>query len=1158
MSFEKYVSNLIENMFPDHYKENGPILVEFVKKYYEWLESKTPSRNNWINPNRSYVDITINSANVIGFEAYFTENYANGDQIAIATDRTTGDFEVYTINQISNNTFLTLTTDKLPLSSVKKTLHATVTQKGNPVYLTRRFMEIQDIDETFEEYLIYFKEKYLKGLQFDTLTNTRKLIKHSLDLYRSKGTERSIDLLYKIVFGKPANVYYPGQDIFRLSSAKWVIPRYLELSYSPENINLINRQVTGVLSGATCFVEEIVKILINNKVIDVAYVSSIKGNFISGEKITAQNVDVDLAPVIVGSLNEVEMDIIGSGDGFELNEIVEITSTTGVGAKGKVISIANSSGTLIIELQDGGYAYSNTEQHAFLTGTVNVDSSNTEIEGIGTVFEEELTVGDFISIYSNSTFYETRTVDEIESNTALTVNSAFSFTNGTANAAYTRYSAQTFISEKILTLSNCTIDNTYTWYDYFRFGEQIRQPIVNLNYEQANNTFVEGDLIYTYYANNDPKGSGEVLFVSKRTANSGLIVASQLSGNLNATNIFTEANAVTAVLSVANGYVEITATANVIGAYSNVALTCNNLIGEFEEGEEVFQPTSGAEGFISSILEVSNTEVILFISNNYGVFKTNTFIWGLDSGAQGDLKEFSLNIGVVNVSNQFFTYTDNYTVSTNGHISGTITSVSLGSGADVQISNTLLYTESIDINTDKVQPYLDYRLAIPISVTVDTSANDTTLLFLSSGNTDELAIGFRLANSDDLSVVNTDAGATIANVVNSTAIETDIDIIIANGTANLNARVQWPFPANSATDLESIVADSWTYETLTIGKIEFIQGFSQGFDYNREPIIRFWEPNTWVANKYDTYEFDISNINAPFEIGEVVTQSYTNARGLVLEGSNTSHLIIQSLRFYANNKFVTTSNTSTMIAGTDSGATANIDLIEERIFSQRLGLDNEMDISVSSTEGSITGIQVIDSGFGFINAENVTITSNGKSAEGVGLLITHGEGTGYYQTRDGFLSDSKKLSDGWYYQEYSYDVRSGVINEFKNNLKNILHVAGTKYFSSLFYDTINSGNNTVETESEEISGLYTGFFPIGDWEAVKYYYIYEDNENIFPIINYQLLDVGPFDMNEDPTLSTYINTTIDLNDELYQIVNIMYDMDVESETIDLEDTLRRI
>jgi hypothetical protein len=152
-----------------------------------------------------------------------------------------------------------------------------------------------------------------------------------------------------------------------------------------------------------------------------------------------------------------------------------------------------------------------------------------------------------------------------------------------------------------------------------------------------------------------------------------------------------------------------------------------------------------------------------------------------------------------------------------------------------------------------------------------------------------------------------------------------------------------------------------------------------------------------------------------------------------------------------------------VIVGETSFKSANTSSIEIVPASRRLGNDLETKVNLTVAGGSITAVKVTDSGIGFVNGEVVTISSENNVAEGFAVLRTHGTGEGYYKTRDGFLSDTKKLSDGFYYQEYSYDVRSSVIDNFKDTLKNIVHVAGTKYFSSLFYNSINISNTQITT-----------------------------------------------------------------------------------------------
>jgi len=63
-----------------------------------------------------------------------------------------------------------------------------------------------------------------------------------------------------------------------------------------------------------------------------------------------------------------------------------------------------------------------------------------------------------------------------------------------------------------------------------------------------------------------------------------------------------------------------------------------------------------------------------------------------------------------------------------------------------------------------------------------------------------------------------------------------------------------------------------------------------------------------------------------------------------------------------------------------------------------------VDDKVQTSEGAITEIQVIDSGFGFINSETVSISSqnNDSVATGIALLRRQGEAQGFYSQKGGY------------------------------------------------------------------------------------------------------------------------------------------------------------
>lgn len=227
-------------------------------------------------------------------------------------------------------------------------------QANSVLYEARRIPSYRDIDTTTEEFIVNFKEKYLPNIQFETESNKRLFIKNALDFHRSKGSKRSVDLFFKLIYGIPASVYYPGDDLFKLSSGKWVLPQYLEVTPSTKNQNFIGRQVTGVISGATAFVDNLVVKRAKDKYIHVMYISSVSGNFETGELI-AYDTDYDNNPTVVGSLTEFE--IVSGGSDFTVGETVNFISNNGAFGKALVTEIDSLTGFVDFSLSDGGFGY---------------------------------------------------------------------------------------------------------------------------------------------------------------------------------------------------------------------------------------------------------------------------------------------------------------------------------------------------------------------------------------------------------------------------------------------------------------------------------------------------------------------------------------------------------------------------------------------------------------------------------------------------------------------------------------------------------------------------------------------------------------------------------------------------------------------------------
>ena len=95
-------------------------------------------------------------------------------------------------------------------------------QTGQTLDFSRNLIEYQDIDTTTADFLEQFKKLYLEQLPGLIKSDDRLTIKHIMDFYRAKGSERSIQLLFRILFDEAAVVNKPGEDVLKPSTSELI------------------------------------------------------------------------------------------------------------------------------------------------------------------------------------------------------------------------------------------------------------------------------------------------------------------------------------------------------------------------------------------------------------------------------------------------------------------------------------------------------------------------------------------------------------------------------------------------------------------------------------------------------------------------------------------------------------------------------------------------------------------------------------------------------------------------------------------------------------------------------------------------------------------------------------------------------------------------
>jgi hypothetical protein len=103
-----------------------------------------------------------------------------------------------------------------------------VSQKNNLNTKSKDLRYVSDIDYSLDQFEQQFFDTFIPLLPAETAVNKDFLIKNILPLYRSKGTEKSFQFFFRLLFDKEISIEYPRKQILRASDAKWSIENLLK------------------------------------------------------------------------------------------------------------------------------------------------------------------------------------------------------------------------------------------------------------------------------------------------------------------------------------------------------------------------------------------------------------------------------------------------------------------------------------------------------------------------------------------------------------------------------------------------------------------------------------------------------------------------------------------------------------------------------------------------------------------------------------------------------------------------------------------------------------------------------------------------------------------------------------------------------------------
>ena len=611
----------------------------------------------------------------------------------------------------------------------------TGTTANTLVTTAKSLRDIRDVDASLDTFETNFFNTYATLIPLEVQANKELLFKHLLSLYKTKGSDSSFKLLFRLIFGVDIDVVLPQNNVLRASSSKWQIDNKLRINqdiasvYTGDGVTktFTLAQIVGA-NEISVFVNDVavtnffinkeyrklnfVTAPANNSTIRVVY-DSFDTTLLNNRKVTG--LKSGASAIIEQANRRIISDAFNLGLPIELlintnslegnflnGEYVTIPIINPDEPYGNTINIQASTFSIVkkFNVVDGGYNYQ-------LGDSVIVFGGNAAVNAIGTI--ESVFQGAIQSVLvsrSGATFANlspvavsgngsvalTITVDGIDqtginsANSFIVVTDIISNFNGSSNAVNTVLSSANYKFANSTTVTSPNLNTRIV--DVLGFQTLSVGPITNVKVlltSGASNTTPALDAFGAPYgplgALRSPKSLRSIGKIKVNNSGSGYAVGDEVIFGVNPPGTYGQAAAATVeavsssggVVTIAMANTRIVGTASVTATSSSVSGTNTKFLTDLRVGDKI---------------DINNeSRIVSTISDNLTLAVTSPFTYSASNK----------KIGVFGRNPK-----GGHSYTQNNFPSVTISSVS-GVGANIQIDSLVSDGESI-IATGAGQP----------------------------------------------------------------------------------------------------------------------------------------------------------------------------------------------------------------------------------------------------------------------------------------------------------------------------------------------------------------------------------------------------------------------------------------------------------------------
>ena len=1034
---EDNISLLVENHFPEFYKEQGNTFIDFVKEYYNWTQQTNNnlyfSRN--LLENRD-IDTTIND-----FLYHYKEKYLNGAPVSFDRSR-------------------------FNIKHVKDFYNSKGTERGSKLFLNR----VYGVSEA---------DVYFPGTDVIKASDGEWVVPVYLEVSISQKTNLFVG---KTVVGSTSGaiafVEGVGRKVIRGQYVDIIFLSNVKGNFTFDEIITVD----GNLTDCPRVVGSLTRITINDAGREFAVGDVV--NVVSSVRGKQGKARIDS---VEQSTGKVTFTLLNGGTGYRL--------TTNPVVAEKMISFENkvSSNTFITDflidevvyqpLANLVFSSSNTtfsfgqlvtganstanvatgrvigKNQTAITGTVTANSTSNTVTGSNTLFLSQLANNNFIKFQSNNSTFQ---IYSVNSNTSLTLTTtgpnvvANTITVANGSLLVTAITGNWSLADRVFG-SAALIDS---YQDRTASGIVMGTNTNTIGISNVVNTFTANQYNFIYgstsnvYANASliGTGTGASFDIGSLTDEETVFLNTDLIGGNNAiaTVLITGTVSCNTSSPQVNGVSTLFTTELYDGAY--IKIGSNNTVFQVNtvSNNTVLNLRTNALDSVSNSISITSGP---YLSTPLSAFK-----YGFPKLPTGNVS-ILLNLALTRASYELGTI-------------ASLTNINPGSGYNISPFVLVRDRDIASFNRRDLHLTIDNRVGTFTdgeelvqnfsrpAFTLQTSGSNTNFVVgenvTQAVNSTANAYGSSSSSNATISVVEVSAfsNSTYGNSFVNSALSSAITGSVTSNTTSpqVNGTGTSFTSALSAGDFIKFSGNNLIFQINTISNNTILN-----LTTNSAVIV-----STNTLSKATNVAIGMTSGVKFFVNTAIVNSQISLSRGSVISSGDS---FINLTRKTFNQSF--TANVS--ITGSVSGATANVTGVTQIADSSLMGNNAVVNSFAGIVNGAITSLSVIDSGFAYQNGELITlqIDSNQYVATGYANLINQGTGEGYFKSTRGFLNSDKYIHDGDFYQFFSYQVSTDIpLDTYGDTLKKLMHIAGTKLFGNVI--KVSNVDVTIKSSGIEI------------------------------------------------------------------------------------------